>query len=63
MADLQRLRVHLLEPVRTHWDGCIYDHTLCALAWALNEVEALRHRADELQRENEFLRRQEASRG
>ena len=66
MDDIARLREHLIRrdtQVSTHWDGCIESHPICALAWALDEVEYLRRRADDLERENEFLRRQEANRG
>ena len=46
MDDIvKRLREHLIRRdtrVSTHWDGCIYDHPLCALAWALDEIERLR---------------------
>lgn len=40
-----RLRGHLAKPddtTATHWDGCIDTHPLCALAWALDEIERQR---------------------
>ena len=53
MADdiITRLRQHLTRrdmTPSTHWDGCIESHPLCALAWALDEIEALRALCDQL---------------
>ena len=39
------LREHLKRPEMmhtTHWDGCIESHTICALAWSLDEIQRLR---------------------
>ena len=46
MTDIvTRLRQHLTRRdmrTGTHWDGCIESHPICALAWALDEIERLR---------------------
>ena len=53
MADdiVTRLRAHLVKrdmTPRTHWDGCIESHPICALAWALDEIKELRAAGDAL---------------
>lgn len=49
MADIVTLRAHLGRrdsSPSTHWDGCITAHPICALAWALDEIERLRKEVD-----------------
>lgn len=49
--DIARLREHLTRRetrVSTHWDGCIDSHPICALAWALDEIEQLQHHTEHL---------------
>ena len=48
---LTSLREHLKRPEMvhtTHWDGCIESHTICALAWSLNEIERLREKVQDM---------------
>lgn len=45
------LREHLKRPEMmhtTHWDGCMESHTICALAWSLDEIERLREKVQDL---------------
>lgn len=53
MADdiITRLRQHLTRrdiTSSTHWDGCIDSHPICALAWALDQIETLRALCNDL---------------
>lgn len=51
MADIVTLRAHLGRrdsSPSTHWDGCITAHPICALGWALDEIERLRALCNDL---------------
>lgn len=45
------LREHLKRPEMmhtTHWEGCMESHTICALAWSLDEIQRLREKVQDL---------------